>query len=66
MPNKLLFIQNLAPLEVLVILVIILLLFGSSQIPKLIKSIGEGIKEFKKAKYETEDKEEKKDKDKKD
>lgn len=63
MLNKILFISNLGLPEILLILVIILLLFGSSQIPKLIKSIGEGIKEFKKAsKEEPENKEEEKDK----
>jgi sec-independent protein translocase protein TatA len=33
----------------LVILLIVLLLFGGSKIPQLMKGLGEGIKEFKKA-----------------
>jgi sec-independent protein translocase protein TatA len=35
--------------ELLIILLIILLLFGAAKLPQLAKSLGEGIKEFKKA-----------------
>jgi sec-independent protein translocase protein TatA len=35
--------------EVLVILVIVLLLFGGKKIPELMKGLGTGINEFKKA-----------------
>ena len=35
--------------ELLVILVICLLLFGASRLPEIGKSLGEGIREFKKA-----------------
>ena len=35
--------------ELLVVLVIVLLLFGAGKIPEIAKSLGEGIKEFKKA-----------------
>jgi len=35
--------------EIIVIILVIVLLFGASQIPKLAKSLGEGLKEFKKA-----------------
>ncbi len=35
--------------ELLVILFIVLLLFGGSKIPEIARSLGEGIKEFKKA-----------------
>jgi sec-independent protein translocase protein TatA len=35
--------------ELLVILLIVLLVFGSAKIPQLAKSLGEGIKEFKKS-----------------
>lgn len=35
--------------EILVILVIILLLFGGKKIPELMKGLGTGINEFKKA-----------------
>jgi sec-independent protein translocase protein TatA len=37
------------PWQVVVILVVIVLLFGGRKIPELMKGIGEGIKEFKKA-----------------
>ncbi len=35
--------------EILLIGVVLLLLFGPSQLPKLGRSLGEGIREFKKA-----------------
>jgi sec-independent protein translocase protein TatA len=35
--------------EVIVILVIVLLLFGAKKIPDLMKGLGSGIREFKKA-----------------
>jgi sec-independent protein translocase protein TatA len=35
--------------EILLILVIILVLFGGSKIPELMKGLGKGIKEFKSA-----------------
>lgn len=35
--------------ELIVILCIILLLFGGKKLPELAKSLGEGIREFKKA-----------------
>lgn len=34
--------------EILIIAIIILLLFGGSKIPKLMKGLGQGINEFKK------------------
>lgn len=34
--------------ELLIILVIVLLIFGAGKIPQIAKSLGEGIKEFKK------------------
>ena len=34
--------------ELMIILVIVLLLFGSSQIPRLMRGFGQGIHEFKK------------------
>ncbi len=36
------------PLELIIILVVVLLLFGSTKLPKLARSIGEASKEFKK------------------
>jgi sec-independent protein translocase protein TatA len=35
--------------EILILLLVVVLLFGASRIPQLAKSLGEGIKEFKKA-----------------
>lgn len=35
--------------EILIILVIVLLLFGGKKIPELMKGLGSGINEFKKA-----------------
>jgi sec-independent protein translocase protein TatA len=36
--------------EIILILVIVVLLFGGRKIPELMKGIGQGLKEFKKAK----------------
>ena len=36
------------PLETLVILLVILLLFGAKRLPEIGRSLGEGIREFKK------------------
>jgi sec-independent protein translocase protein TatA len=41
--------------ELLVILVIVLLIFGAGKIPQIAKSLGEGIKEFKKNLSSTDD-----------
>lgn len=35
--------------EILLILLVVLLLFGGRKIPELMKGIGQGLKEFKKA-----------------
>jgi sec-independent protein translocase protein TatA len=35
--------------EILLILVIILILFGAKRIPEMMKAMGQGVKEFKKA-----------------
>ena len=35
--------------ELLIILLIVLVLFGGSRIPKIARALGEGIREFKKA-----------------
>ena len=39
--------MNLGPTELLIILVVVLLLFGSTRLPKLARSIGQASKEFK-------------------
>lgn len=45
--------------EILLIFLIVILLFGASNIPKIAKAIGEGIKELKKSLKENEKDEEK-------
>lgn len=39
----------LGPTEIILLLVVVLLLFGGRKIPELMKGIGQGMKEFKKA-----------------
>ncbi len=46
------------PWQIVLIAVIILLLFGGKKIPDLMKGLGEGIKEFKKATKDTGEEEE--------
>lgn len=41
--------------ELLLIIVVILLLFGGRKIPELMRSMGEGVREFKKASRELSD-----------
>lgn len=40
---------RIGPLEIILILVIVLLLFGGKKIPELMKGLGRGMKEFKEA-----------------
>ena len=40
---------NFGVTEILLILVVVVLLFGGRKIPELMKGIGQGMKEFKKA-----------------
>lgn len=37
------------PMEIIIILVIVVLIFGGKKIPELMKGLGQGMKEFKKA-----------------
>jgi sec-independent protein translocase protein TatA len=39
---------NLGPMELLILLVIVMLLFGASRLPKLARSLGQSSKEFRK------------------
>jgi sec-independent protein translocase protein TatA len=39
---------SVGPFELIIVLVVVLLLFGSTRLPKLAKSLGEASKEFKK------------------
>uniref|UniRef100_A0A7V0Z654 Sec-independent protein translocase protein TatA n=1 Tax=candidate division WOR-3 bacterium TaxID=2052148 RepID=A0A7V0Z654_UNCW3 len=52
--------MNLGWQEILVILLIVLLLFGARKIPELARSLGKGVKEFKKGLHEIENSEEEK------
>jgi sec-independent protein translocase protein TatA len=40
---------NLGMTEIILILLVVVLLFGGRKIPELMKGIGQGMKEFKKA-----------------
>jgi len=40
---------NLGPTELIIVLAIVMLLFGSAKLPKLARSLGESAKEFKNA-----------------
>ena len=47
----------IGPTEIILIVVVIVLLFGGRKIPELMKGIGQGMKEFKKAsQFDAEDK----------
>lgn len=45
----LLFIPTLGPMELIVLLVIILILFGPGKLPEVFGALGNGVKQFKKA-----------------
>ena len=45
----------LGPTEILVISVVVLILFGAKKVPELMKGVGTGIKEFKKASRDVQD-----------
>jgi sec-independent protein translocase protein TatA len=42
---------NLGATEIILILLVVVLLFGGRKIPELMKGIGQGMKEFKKASH---------------
>ncbi|MCU1449311.1 MAG: twin-arginine translocation protein TatA/E family subunit [Acidimicrobiales bacterium] len=46
--------MSLGPTELIIILIIVLLLFGTTRLPKLARSLGEASKEFKKGVNEQE------------
>jgi sec-independent protein translocase protein TatA len=54
------FFQSVGLPELIVILFIILLLFGAKRLPDMMRSIGKGVKEFKKGMEEGEEGESKK------
>lgn len=45
----------LGPTEILIIAVVVVVLFGARKIPDLMKGVGTGIKEFKKASRDVQD-----------
>ena len=49
------FLPNLGPMEMFIVLVVVLLIFGPKKLPELFRSFGKSIKEFKKASSEIED-----------
>jgi sec-independent protein translocase protein TatA len=51
---------SLGPMEIILVIAVIVLLFGGRKIPELMKGIGQGMKEFKKATRSEEDDKEKK------
>jgi sec-independent protein translocase protein TatA len=55
--NTCLLLFGLGPMEIILIIAVIVLLFGGRKIPELMKGIGQGMKEFKKATKVDEDKE---------
>ena len=59
----LLFLQNMGPGALILIVIVALLFFGGKKIPELMKGLGKGLKEFKNAKKDIgdqiEDKEDK-------
>ncbi len=59
MSNLFILLGMIGPWQIVLVVVIVLLLFGGRKIPELMRGLGQGIKEFKKAtkKDNTEDKE---------
>ena len=49
--------MSLGPTELIIILVIVLLLFGTTRLPKLARSLGEASREFKKGTNDREEEE---------
>jgi sec-independent protein translocase protein TatA len=50
----------LGPMEIVLILLIVVLLFGGKKIPELMKGLGKGVKEFKTGMNEDTDEKDKK------
>ncbi|MBE7437450.1 MAG: twin-arginine translocase TatA/TatE family subunit [Spirochaetales bacterium] len=47
--HNLLFIPNIGPMELVIIFLLVLLLFGGRKIPQLARDLGSGIREFRKS-----------------
>jgi sec-independent protein translocase protein TatA len=41
--------MSLGPMEIILVIAVVVLLFGGKKIPELMRGLGQGIKEFKKA-----------------
>jgi sec-independent protein translocase protein TatA len=55
MVSTLLFLGNLGATEIMLIFLVVLLLFGGTKIPELMRGLGRGIREFNNAKNSVED-----------
>ena len=53
--NLLILLFGLGPMEIVLIVAVVLLLFGGRKIPELMKGLGQGMREFKKASRVDED-----------
>ncbi len=47
--------ENIGPVELLIIVFVIMLLFGGKKIPEIAKGLGNGIREFKKSLKDVDD-----------
>jgi sec-independent protein translocase protein TatA len=47
--------SNVGPMEIILIVLVILLLFGAKKIPEFAQGLGKGMREFKKALKDVED-----------
>jgi sec-independent protein translocase protein TatA len=50
---------NLGPTELIIILVIVLIIFGAGRLPSVFRALGQGVKEFRTASKDEEQKVEK-------
>lgn len=54
MTAQYIFLGEITPMKIILVLAIVLLMFGGKKIPELMKGLGSGIKEFKNATKEDE------------
>jgi sec-independent protein translocase protein TatA len=53
--DMLVLLGGIGPTEIILVVVVLLLFFGGRKIPELMKGLGEGIREFKKASNSTDE-----------
>ena len=53
--NLLVLLFGLGPMEIVLIVAVVLLLFGGRKIPELMRGLGQGMREFKKASHVDDD-----------